>query len=152
MNWRKRRFGIAAVLAGLVLTMGAVQAAGRAILKVEYRGWTTQTLAHKPKAIIFHGEIRVDIDRSNARVVFYGLRINCSATIGYIVTSSISTKIDRKGNFRYKVSSSHLGSISGHVTKTKITGTFTGAQARGCNVRGTYSAIPSAKWPPKPQP
>ena len=152
MNRRKRRFEIAAVLAGLVVTMGAVQAAGRAILKVEYRGWTTQAFAPKSKAMIFHGVIRVDIDRNNNRVAFYGMRINCSAKTGYIVTSSVRTKIDRKGNFRYKLSSSHLKSISGHVTTTKITGTFTGAQALGCNVRGTYSAIPSAEWPPKPQP
>lgn len=148
----RRVAAVVAVLAALMAMVAATQAVGRAIFKVEYRGWTTQTFAHKPKPTIFHAVVRVDVDRTNNRIEFYGIKIICSLKSSYIVTSSYKAKINAKGNFTYRLSSTHLGSISGHVTKKKITGTFTGSRARGCNVRGTYSAVPAAKWPPAPKP
>jgi hypothetical protein len=146
-----RRVTLIATTTALVALTGAVPAAGRAIFSVAYRGWTMQSFPATPKPTTFHGVIRIDVDRTNNRVAFIGLRMNCTATSGYIVTAHANAKIDRRGNFSYTPTASHLTLITGHVTRATVMGKFTGTKP-GCKVNGSYSAVPGATWPPEPTP
>jgi hypothetical protein len=147
----KRLAVVGAAVAMLAAVFGGAQAFGGTLASVAHRGWTTQTFPHKPKPAIFHGVIRIDVDPVAHRLVFVGLRYNCSPAGGYIFTASVHTKIDAKGNFTYKPSSTHLTSVSGHVTPTTITGSFTAGRG-GCKAAGTYSVAQLSDWPPKPKP
>lgn len=141
------------ILGVALLSAITFAATAQALSRTTYLGWTSQG-----PPVRFHGAIHLNLynftDVAGNTPLTFVFQFKCRATAKRAPVVSAAAPVNRNGDFKY-TNRTHktwpLSWVSGHVTKTTITGKFA-ARRLGCRAQGTFSARQGTSYPPEPKP